>query len=109
MSRRHVALGSTIAAAALVTLSASPALANTVNHGSFSCGPDQAVEISYNLSPAATSTVHFYYDNAAGHLVEVTNSVPKANTVADNTAQRSIVKWTVTSSATVTDDSGGCQ
>lgn len=106
MARRSIAIKGAIvstAAAAIVALSAPAALANTVNHGSFSCGPDMQVTISWNLSTRASSTLTFFY---TGHEV-VLHAAP-ANTVEVNTGQRSIIKWTISSSATITFDGGSC-
>jgi len=112
MPRRFFAVKSAVvpavAAAALVGLTASPALANTVTHGAFACGPDQVVYISYYLSAKATSTVTYEYPLADGNIEEVALNFKAATYVSADTSQRDILNWSVTSSKTVEDASDSC-
>lgn len=111
MARGSIAVKGTIAstvAAAAIMLSAPAALANTVNHGAFSCGPDMQVVISWSLSRSATSTLTWYYFNSNGQLIKNVLPSPAGRNFTVNTAQRSVAKWTVSSSATVTFTGGSC-
>jgi hypothetical protein len=112
MSLRSIAFKSIVVsgagAAALVALTASPAMANTVSHGVFSCGPDTVVDISWTLSGTATSSLTFSYPDASGKLQTVTRKFGAAKTFASKTGQRTIDVWSVTSSKTVTFTGGSC-
>ncbi len=111
MARNSIAIKGAVAstvAVATIMLSAPAALANTVNHGSFSCGPDMQVTISWNLSRTATSTLTWYFFNSKGQLIKNVLPSPAGRTFTVNTAQRSVAKWTVSSSATVTFTGGSC-
>ncbi len=106
MSRRSISARSAIvsaAAAAMIVLSASPALANTISRGGFSCGPDMQVVLSYNLSPAATSSWHFVTSSGT-----VSGPAPKVNNVTLNTGVRSVSSWGASSSATITFAGASC-
>lgn len=106
MSRRSISARSAIAsaaAAAMIVLSASPALANTISRGGFSCGPDMQVVLSYNLSPAATSSWHFVAGSG-----RFSGNAPKVTTVNIDTGVRSVSSWGASSSATITFAGAGC-
>ena len=112
MSRRSFAVKSTVisavAAAALVGITASPALANTVSAGAFACGPDMTVNISWLLSAKATSKLVYDYTLANGDIAQVTLNFAAATSKSVNTGHRAIDAAQISSSKTVEDASYSC-
>ena len=62
----------TVAATIVIgIISVAPAFANSATRGSYSCGPDQTIRLSFNLSASSASSAEIYDNNGVRRALGV--------------------------------------